>query len=446
MPRLILSPDGLSVALELADGERASLDEVLGLLAAERVQTEGCEETIAALIDCAGPARVPLLAGTPAVDGQDGRIHYTFRTSREGLRPVIGPDGRADYRNLGLVVAIEPGQVLARREPPTPGLPGRTVKGERLEPRPGREARLRAGTGTAVTPDGVAIVATMAGHPHLVGEVVTMRREYVLTADVALATGNLDFDGDLIILGNVEVGMRVRASGHVRVGGYVEGAEVTAGGNLTIDGGVRHQAHVRAEGNLLARFAENSRLESGVDLVVQEDMIHCRAEAGNALVVGGQLLGGEARAGERVEARTLGARMGVATHVAAMPDGPEANPELQRLESERSAVQARLAVISPRVREAQAQLARQPQPGIDLGVFKQVLEASAQLAAYDQELAERMEAARVRVPAASPRIDVLGAMLPGVTLQVGRACLKAHSAYPSGRFIAQAGAVVRVSG
>lgn len=441
MPRLVVSPDGLSAHLELAAREHLTLEELLPLLAAERIPTAGCEEALGALLTQAGPARIPLFTGTEPIPGEPGRIEYTFRTGREGLQPVIGPDGRADYRNLGLVVVVEPGQVLARRVPPTAGTPGRSVRGEAIPARSGRDVRLRAGTGAAV--DGDTIVATQAGHPHLSGEVVMVRQEYVLAADVTLSTGNLEFDGDLLILGNVEIGMRVRATGHVRIGGYVEGAVVMGGGAVTIEGGVRHQAQVQAGTDLVARFAENSTLTAGASLVIHEDLIHCQARSGGELVVGGQLIGGEATALARVEARTLGARMGVPTRVTALAQPPEVLEALHRLEAERSEVQARLAVISPRVREAQAALA-QHQPGIDVEVFRQVLQASAQLALHDQDLADQAAELRRQLSAISPRIEVKDTIQPGVTLQVGQAFLRAQTPAPSGIFVDRGGAMVRL--
>ena len=47
-----------------------------------------------------------------------------------------------------------------------------------------------------------------------------------ISGDVDLNIGNIDFNGDVNITGNVITGVTIRAMGSIYIGGYVEGAVI----------------------------------------------------------------------------------------------------------------------------------------------------------------------------------------------------------------------------
>lgn len=440
MAKILVADDDMQAMLQLDTGERLESEALRQLLAAAGVTHGLLAGAIAMIGEAVGPATVRVAEGQPVVDGEPGRLEYAFRAGMADLKPVIREDGTADFRNLGLITTVQAGQELARRHPPVPGRDGLTVKGRVVKARPGADKRLRVGEGAVLSEDGNVAYAARTGNPALDGTSIIVRQEFMVPGSVSLATGNIVFDGDLVIHGSVDLQMEVRATGHVSIGGNVEGATIVAGGSVTVRGGVRHQSTIQAGGEVVAKFVESSFVRCGGSLGVQEDLIHSRVEAQGAVVVGGGVIGGEVQLGERLEARSLGARLGTPTAITAVvpPAGAE---ELRAIEAERAEIQQKLALITPKVREAQEALRNPARAQIDLEVFRRVLELSASLNEQDAALAERAAAVAELPPRVRPRLVLREGLHPGVKVQIGQAFMRTDDLVPAGTLVEEQGSV-----
>jgi hypothetical protein len=439
MAYIEIANDDMTSWLVLAPDEQISGGEAMALLDAKGV-CHGVNATrLAEVGQLTGPIRLAVAEGTPVVDGQDARVEYAFRVGRQELRPVIRDDGRADFRNLGLITNVQPGQVLARRVPPVPGREGLTVMGRSIMPVPPRDVHLRAGRGAEVTADGMAVVATIAGNPHCEGSVVLVRQEYVLPGGVSLATGNISFEGDLVVNGPVDAQMEVFATGNVVVHGPVGNAVIRAGGSILVHGGVRQQSTLQAGNDIVARFVEQSTVRCGGSLGLEEDLIHCDVTAGGSVVAGGSIVGGRVHLGERGEARSLGGRLGVPTSITIIAPKPPSEERLA-LEEERAVIRANLQRIAPAVREANEAL-RCPHTVTNVEAFRKLLELSSQLMAKDAALERRLQSMSDPPPRHRPRLDVREVIHAGVAIQLGAATLRVSDAYPPGTLFEEAGAV-----
>lgn len=435
MAHLATTDDELEATLILGYGERLTPEAARAFLAEHGVRAGVLEAAIAAFEGLAGPASLVVAKGTPPRHGDDAVIRYAFRSGPQDLSPTIRPDGTADFRDLGAVAHAAPGTVLATRVPPTAGTDGVTVRGRALKGKPGYDRRLRAGDGAAVTPDGLSLVATREGNPHLRGEVVVVAPEYTVPSSVSLATGNVVYDGDLVIMGHVELQMEVRATGSVWIRGNVEGARVAAGGSITVDGGVRHQAQLEAGVDVIAKYVENSSIRCAGSLAVHENLVHGQVRAGGAVVAGEAICGGELHAGVRVEARTLGARLGTPTGIAVVPPEPH-QEELARIKEELEAVRTNLQRISPKIREAQEAIAA---GGVDMTVFRKVLELASQLA--EREAALDLHALREATPTVRGMVVVREQAHPGVRVQIGIGHLTVKDGLPASTLVEERGHV-----
>ncbi|MGB9791149.1 MAG: DUF342 domain-containing protein [Thermacetogeniaceae bacterium] len=194
------------------------------------------EEIARAVAAADGEARI-VARGEPVQEGRDGWVEYFF--SSEPVKIVYGDDSNVDYWERYVIPSVAEGDVLAVVHPPVPGVPGRKVTGERVEPRPVREVRLRAKDGVVLEDGGRKAVAAVAGRPVLEGSREPgLRVEKVLVhpGDVDFKTGNVTFVGDITILGSVKEGMRVSAKGDITVMGNITGAVVKAGGKVMCQG------------------------------------------------------------------------------------------------------------------------------------------------------------------------------------------------------------------
>ena len=81
-----------------------------------------------------------------------------------------------------------------------------------------------------------------------------------ISGDVDLNIGNIDFNGDVNITGNVITGVTIRAMGSIYIGGYVEGAVIKSNKDIVLNKGVNANGigQIEAKGNISAHFFENA--------------------------------------------------------------------------------------------------------------------------------------------------------------------------------------------
>ncbi len=268
----------------------------------------------------AANVKVAVARGTAPAPGVDGRVEYFFDYESMG-KPRLDEAGRADHRNLNLIINVKAGDRLAVLHPPAPGIPGRSVTGKDVPPPEPLEASLMAGPGArADEANPNLIVAAADGAVAVRDETIRVDPVMELPGDVDYATGNIDFRGALTIKGDVKPGFSVRSDGSLVVLGTVEDADVGAGEDLTVMSGCvgTGKGSLEAGGSVFVRFAERQRISARRDVVAGEYLLNCTVRAGNAVKASekqGLILGGEITAASSVTAKVLGNDQGVATKI-----------------------------------------------------------------------------------------------------------------------------------
>lgn len=195
---------------------------------------------------------IVLARGTPPDKGVPGRLEWFVEMERQHSN-VSDHDGRIDFRERPELPSVTPDQVLAHVHPSEPGQAGRDVRGMEVLPDEAPSVRLLMGKGVRKEdaqkgPD--RLLAARQGRPVAQEGRYGFWRINVLPTlvhqgDVDMASGNLTFDGDVEVRGNVTEGMRVVATGNIRVLGEVSGAVLLADGNVEVRGNV-FQGHLVA--------------------------------------------------------------------------------------------------------------------------------------------------------------------------------------------------------
>lgn len=193
--------------------------------------------------------------------GEDAVLEYHFVRSEE-LRPKVLPDGSVDFKDLGLIKNVRAGDVLCTKTPPGAGVPGRDVTGQELAPAPGRDVPLPAGIGTSVSEDGLRLLAAIDGQVDMANRRIGVMNTFTVKGDVGVATGNIDFVGNVQVEGNVTAGFQVKAAGNVIIRGMLDGGAVEAGGNVTIANGF-NTGRTACEGELKCKYLQNAEVDAG---------------------------------------------------------------------------------------------------------------------------------------------------------------------------------------
>ncbi len=249
-----------------------------------------------------------IASGEPAVHGKGGRIRYHFNTERgKPFKELSG--GRIDLKELNFIQFKRQGDLLAQRQDPVLPREGFNIFGETVPAEPADEGEtMQAGKGTEYR-DG-AIYALEDGNARLEKGAVII--EPVVTVNnVDYETGNLDFDGSVIVKGAVADGFSVRVSGDVQVTKSVGRVHIEAGRNVILQSGINgdKEGKITAGGDIYARFVESSLLNSAGSLIVTGSILHSTLNiSGHLLLEGGrcEILGGLAIVKGWVKCRKIG--------------------------------------------------------------------------------------------------------------------------------------------
>jgi len=352
--KIAIAADKMRALMDLwpAQGGRAvTLDDIRAAAKAAGVGIALDEDTLQAAFAQGHAMGVVIAKGQPAQFGTP----TSFESMIDSLRPKFAePDDkeRVDFRTLGTLLIVSPGQVLMRRIPAKQGWPGTDVLGKSIPvPRVPDAGYARGLTGVAFDENDPNVLrAAISGSPVVVHHGVKVNPVIEIDA-VDLSTGNIEFDGALRVRGDIKRNMNVQVSGDVIVQGAVEAANISAGGNITVEGGIighdggAQEVSVSCKGTLQARFVNHAKISAGVDVVVEREIVNSEVLAGGQVSVGvpgatrGGIAGGRCCALTLVRAPRLGTPGGIATHVQVGMD-PHADRRRAELEVEREKLKA----------------------------------------------------------------------------------------------------------
>jgi len=316
-------------------GSPASLDMIKQALAEKSIRNGFISQSIKVAITNGKADNILIAAGEPIINGKDSKFicllpEVKIRT------PHVAENGNVDYRDLGEIMIVHAGEKLMRREPSTPGKPSKNILGEIVNPVRGKDVPYAKGLdGVELSKeDPNILVATATGQPIITDNGVSVEDTMVVKV-VNLASGNIIFDGSVIIQGDVENSMKVKASGDINVMGMVESAELEAGGDVVITGAIIGRGDVRdskgrlnsetaiikAQGSITAKFTENAYLEAQNNIFIQDWVLKSEISALNEIIIGnnnakkGQIIGGKATSGILIKAVNIGSNAGALTQI-----------------------------------------------------------------------------------------------------------------------------------
>lgn len=284
--------------------------------------------------------RIEVAEGKPAIDGIDGKLIYKFPLPKDRIKPQMDEKGNANFHELGLIYNVEIGQPLVERIPPEPGIDGRDVLGQTIKAKSGKDFRLPKGKNTVIDAEDKLLYAVIAGNVSFIDGKVLVQPIYEIDSDVDFSTGDIDFIGNVVVRGNVSTGFKVKAAGDIEIWGFIEGAEVIAGGNILVKGGIAGNLKglIKAGENITARFAENSRLEAGQDILIREGIMQSYIKAGGSVKVSDKraiIVGGVVQAAMEVESKVLGSQLATQT-IIEVGINPHYREELQQIVKDRT--------------------------------------------------------------------------------------------------------------
>lgn len=256
--------------------------------------------------------------GLPHENGLDAKIDFTV-SKEHRAKPQLLEDGRVDFKNMGFVEAVKAGDVLAIKTPATKGKNGTTVTGKVIRAKDGKEAVFKIGKNIRLSPDGLQAIAEVDGTILFDNDKISVIQMLEIKGDVGVETGNINFQGQVIINGNVTSGYSIECDGDLVINGVVEGATLRTNGSLVISRGIQghDNANIYCEGNLTSNFINSATVFSRGDIETGAIMNSIVKSDGKITVKGkkGLIVGGDITSKSDIEANVVGSEMGIITSI-----------------------------------------------------------------------------------------------------------------------------------
>ncbi len=313
-------------------GEKLTKKYVLAAIKKQGIVDECLDHAaIAQVVNNSSVTNLRIAKAIPPERGHDAEFEPLVQELKT-LSPKQLETGEVDYRQQMEFVVVEPGTPLMRRKPATTGKPGMDVTGDLLPAETGNDPGFNDAAEGAVVDGGDpnVLIAEIKGHPVLIHQGVKV--DPTLTLDsVNIQSGDIDFDGSVIVRGDVESGYSLRVTGDISVKGVVDKATLIAKGSIHIAGGIIGDdksmqrgkpaaARVQAGGDISARYVNAAELQAGQRILVREYLIHSKVAAKGEVCVGqeggrGSIIGGICHSQTAVLANELGSDAYIPTRI-----------------------------------------------------------------------------------------------------------------------------------
>lgn len=384
---------------------------------------------------------IHIAAGKSAEQGKDGKAVLLFNT-QHSYAPKIAADGTADYKNLNVFEGVRVGAPLAVLEAPGEGTEGCNVKGRIIPARKGQDVKLPKGKNVFASKDGLSLIAAKNGRVDYINGQIVVSDVFRIAGDVDMGTGNIKFDGDVIVMGNVISGLTVEATGTVEVGGYVEAANIIAGKDIILRNGMQGMGKgmLKAKESIVARFLEHCTLEAKKD-IISDSIVHCDATAGEAVKMQGKwarILGGVIRASRSITANTVGTLSNELTEIE-LGTSAEIRSRYTKLTTEKDELKAQLdkVVMMLRVIPANSVSPEHQQLLPKLSAAKEQLQRQ-----YTAALSS-LEALTAQIEELShAQLHVLKAIYPNVKISINMCSMTTRSLQEKVSFHCRTGGIV----
>lgn len=253
--------------------------------------------------------------GIKPIDGKDGYVKFHFNLNKKPV-PKVLDDGTVNYKELDIVNNVKKGDLLAELIPAEEGVDGYKVTGERIKHKEGKPPYIKYGKNISLLENGKDLVSEIDGLVELKGNKIVVSEVFEVKS-VGNETGNIYFNGTVIVRENALNGFQIKAEGNVEIKGVVEGAYIENKGDVIVRQGIRgyNRPTIKTEGNITTKFVENAIIHADKDIIAEAIMHSEVTSRKNISTIGkkGLIVGGICRASKEIKAKTIGSSMATTT-------------------------------------------------------------------------------------------------------------------------------------
>ncbi len=166
-------------------------------------------------------------------NGSDDRLILKYNENKVAIKDN---KGNVDFKSIGHIQTIKSGEVLCELIKGVTAIDGKDVYGNKITANEGKKISINAGKGCTLIDN--KIIAVETGKPVKKGYTFSIEPVCVINGNVDVATGDVKFDGNIEIFGEILDGMKVQSGKSVVVHSGASGAEIISEQDITINGNV----------------------------------------------------------------------------------------------------------------------------------------------------------------------------------------------------------------
>lgn len=243
---------------------------------------------------------VEVARGKEAVNGTDGHFEFLIPVEDARSKPVVNEDGSVDYYNSLKLAEVKADEQFARYVHATQGEYGHNIYSKIVAPIPGKEIPPLKGSGFYTSSDKEEYFSKYSGHITRKDNTVTIEKVYIIKGDLDLDTGNINFEGDVEVRGDVRSGLSIQSGGSVFIHGHVGACYIQASQNVTIQKGIqgRNRCNIIAGGDVICKFVERCAISAGGTVFadsILDSIVTARNEvrviSKSGIIIGGTIIG-----------------------------------------------------------------------------------------------------------------------------------------------------------
>ena len=306
------------IITERCDPTSLSPQILVALLRQHNVEVgKAVEQRVEKIVEAYRVDRTPreevVAKATPPVHGENGVFAWAT-----GFDPTSAPsaakkedksDDAVDFYNTGSHITVNTGTQVATVHAPTDGTDGRDVVGGVINARPGKSVDIKIDSSLRVDEKG-CVTAEIDGLLQFHHGEVKVSPVLEIAECVDFSTGNIDFDGSVLIREGVRDRFVVKATRDIIIHGLVEAATIVCGGKLECKRGMaaKDRGEISVEGDVDVGFLNNVRGHIKGDLLIRREIINCELVIGqNLWCERGSIIGGTTAVTGSLRGMTLGA-------------------------------------------------------------------------------------------------------------------------------------------
>jgi uncharacterized protein (DUF342 family) len=202
------------------------------LLLKNRVRYGVKEEVVAQIIRESKSGTYLIAEGKEVVKGEDAKIE------------AVEKEERSLSHDFNCITSFSVGEIVAEKIPAVEGEDGINVQKEKIKAPPVKDYSLTAGNGIKLIDNNMKAVALKAGRPKIEKKkdkfVVSIVPQYVVNGDVDKTTGNIKYEGDLIVQGGIYDYFDVRIGNNLQVKKSIAGCKASVDGDVLVKENIVH--------------------------------------------------------------------------------------------------------------------------------------------------------------------------------------------------------------